>query len=150
MLLLCLSGCSVDREITRYEGDEVPPAGGNAMYAYGITYERMIEYAEHYHSLDSRFVGMYLPTEGEFTAEDGEKFTAKVGASSLIIASNLSRSSAAFHLRIYSPDGELIIEEDISSKADSVTVSAEMEKYWNAVKKLPSELFGNDETEVEA
>jgi len=150
--MLLLSGCTVTKEITRYEGKVAPKLGSPLIQATDIKYERVFEFYRHYYQEYSDIMNVYMPRVGEFSTEDGEKFVTMVESIDLVVKFPPRRGTTmSFTLSVYSLSGDLIISEKMISKQTEneatgelipyTEVSEAMEKYWSAAKTTSDELF---------
>ena len=143
-VVLTLLGCEKQVvEITRFE-EEKELLGGDSINAPCKSYERFLELYSYYYYDNPMVERVYLPRQGDFVNSLGEPFSATVEDIKFVYNYHPNyRTIIRFTLRIYSPDGEFLLEERINSRLERLNepVSEAMAPYWDAVKILPEDLF---------
>ena len=143
-VVLTLFGCKKQVvEITRYDVEPLL-LGGSSINTSCKTYDRFLELYSYYYYERSLVDCIYLPRQGDFVTSSGEPFSATVEDIGILHNYHPDRRTIVrFTLRIYSSDGELLLEEEICSRPEALNkpVSEVMAPYWDAVKILPEDLF---------
>ena len=123
-ILICAVSCTdrvhmdditdeYERHIKIFNPDtDVPLIGGSTIFAEGISYNEMLDLIEQYYTSKNSEPRFLYPREGEFEAEDGEKFISKVGVCNIYHYPPAS-CHIRFKLRIFDSKGYLIVEDDI-------------------------------------
>ena len=142
MFSLGLLGCEKQTiEITRFE-EEPLYLSSTLVSTEFVSYEPFLDLFSYYYNRSVCVESIYLPRQGEFVTSSGDAFSASVENITFGHKGPPNFSThVSFTLRIYSPEGELLLEEAIRSRVENEPVSEAMAPYWDAVKILPEDLF---------